>query len=144
MAIMRLAKKVKKVGRKIKQVAGEGVKAVKTVKKVAGKVKQTVKTAGKVVKVAKDIPAVLKYGAREFKKASLPKKLALVAAAPLAPVAYGASHGFRKPVKAAKLGYDIATGPWEEAVIKKKISDFHVNSIGEDWAALVKKAKESK
>lgn len=110
--------------------------AVKRLLSKAKRVGRKIKNEGKAaIKVAK-------YGARSFGKLSGVKKAAVLAAAPLAPLAYGASHGFRKPKKALGVVKDIAVGAAKQIIgIPGRVAQFHKESVQEDWNKLKKKGK---
>lgn len=129
--------------RKLLEKAHSVVKTASKVKKVAGKIKREVSA----------VPKVLKYVGKKVRKASTLKKLALAAAAPLAPLAYGASHGFRKAKQAAQFAGELGKGAVATKVLGKiggftagtaalpaMVGAFHAKSIGEDWNSLKKKA----
>jgi len=117
MAIKRVINKVKGAARKIKQQGKVAVKAAKAAVKIA------------------------KHGARSFGKLPLYKKAAIVAAAPLVPLAYGASHGFRKPKKALGVVKDIGVGAAKQIIgIPGRVAQFHKESLQEDLNAAKKSA----
>ena len=132
MGVKRVISKVKGAARKIKT---QGKAALKTATKVPRAAAKILKEEGRAA------VQVAKHGARSFGKLPLYKKAALVAAAPLAPLAYGASHGFRKPLKTLGVVKDIGVGAAKQIIgIPGRVAQFHKESIQEDWNAAKKSA----
>lgn len=132
MGIKRVISKVKGAARKIKT---QGKVALKAATKGARTTAKVLREEGKAA------VQVAKHGARSFGKLPLYKKAAIVAAAPLLPLAYGASHGFRKPKKVLGVVKDIGVGAAKQIIgIPGRVAQFHKESLQEDWDAAKKSA----
>lgn len=96
----------------------------------------------------KNLPNIARGAARTIKKVSkgggvkgVAKKIGMVAAAPLLPLAYGVSHGVRKPAEAAKtIGLGAIKGGPAGAI--NATYNFHKKSISDDLDWLAKKGRK--
>ena len=109
------------------------------IKRVLSKVKGAVR---KIKNEGKAAIKVAKHGARSFGKLSRLKKAAALAAAPLAPLAYMSSHGFRDPKGGAKAlkGAAGAVAKVDPVGFVKAVAPFQAGAVKKDWQALKKKA----
>lgn len=109
------------------------------IKRIIRKVKGV---ARKIKNEGKAAIQVAKHGARSFGKLSGVKKAAVLAAAPLAPLAYMSSHGFRNPKGGAKAlkGAAGSIAKADPVGFVKAVAPFQAGAVKKDWNALKKKA----